>query len=55
MTEREAWVSTDVVRWTSLATSMALDERLEGMWVVPDGVIYAGVASFWFGSPTVAP
>jgi hypothetical protein len=32
-----------------------LDDFVEGVWVVPDGVIYAGVESFWFGSPTVAP
>ncbi len=32
-----------------------LDDWLERMWVVPDGVIYAGVESFSFGSPTMAP
>ena len=51
----EAWVSTDAVTWTSLAMSRNLDDRLEGMWVVPDGVIYAGVRSFWFGASTVTP
>ena len=51
----EASVSTDGVNWTSLSMPRELDDFVEGMWVVPDGVVYAGVESFWFGSPTVAP
>lgn len=51
----QAWVSTDGVNWTALSLPRELDDFVEGMWVVPDGVIYAGVESFWFGSPTVAP
>jgi hypothetical protein len=51
----QAWVTTDGVDWTSLTVPSKLDDWLERAWVVPDGVIYAGVQSFWFGSPTVAP
>jgi hypothetical protein len=51
----QAWVSTDGVSWTTLSVPRELDDFVEGVWVVPDGVIYAGVESFWFGSPTVAP
>jgi hypothetical protein len=51
----QAWVSTDGVTWTTLSVPGELDDFAEGVWVVPDGVIYAGVESFWFGSPTVAP
>jgi len=51
----QAWVSTDGVTWTTLSVPRELDDFAEGMWVVPDGVIYAGVESFWFGSPTVGP
>jgi hypothetical protein len=49
-----ASVSTDGVRWQPLELSSTLPDRLEGFWVVPDGVIYAGVQSFWFGSAQVA-
>jgi hypothetical protein len=31
-----------------------LDDVVEGVWVVPGGVIYARVQSFWVGSPAVA-
>jgi hypothetical protein len=51
----EGWASTDGVDWTALNMSRVLDDWLERMWVVPDGVIYAGLESFWFGTPTVAP
>jgi len=42
--------STDGVEWQSLELSSTLTDRLERFWVVPDGVIYAGVQSFWFGT-----
>ena len=51
----QASVSTDGVSWTTLSVPRELNDFVEGVWVVPDGVIYAGVESFWFGSPTVAP
>ena len=51
----EAWVSTDAASWTPVTMSKVLDDGLEGMWIVPDGVIYAGVQSFWFATATVAP
>ena len=51
----QAWASTDGVTWTTLSMPRELDDFVEGMWVVPAGVIYAGVESFWFGTPTVAP
>jgi hypothetical protein len=50
----EGWVSTDGVTWTSLDMPTVLDDFVEGMWVVPDGVIHAGVQSFWFGTALVA-
>ena len=46
-------VSTDGVSWTTLSAPGQLDDFVEGMWIVSDGVIYAGVQSFWFGMPTV--
>jgi hypothetical protein len=49
----EASASTDGVNWTTLSMPRELDDFVERMWVVPDGVIYAGVESFWFGSPTI--
>lgn len=49
------WVSADAVIWTTLSMPRELYDFVEGVWVVPDGVVYAGVESFWFGSPTVAP
>jgi hypothetical protein len=49
-----ASVSTDGVTWQSLELTSTLTDRLERFWVVPDGVIYAGVQSFWFGTAQVA-
>jgi hypothetical protein len=46
----EGWVSTDGQNWTSLEMPTVLDDFVEAMWVVPDGIIYAGVQSFWFAS-----
>jgi hypothetical protein len=48
-----AWVSTDAVTWRELALSAEMSDPPEGFWVVPDGVIYAGVQSFWFGAAKV--
>lgn len=45
-----ASVSTDGITWQPLELSTTLTDRLERFWVVPDGVIYAGVQSFWFGT-----
>ncbi|HEX2765822.1 MAG TPA: hypothetical protein VHR55_04195 [Candidatus Limnocylindria bacterium] len=45
-----ASVSTDGVTWQPLELSSTLTDRLERFWVVPDGVIYAGEQSFWFGT-----
>jgi hypothetical protein len=45
-----AWVATDGVTWEPLAVSRTLTDMLERFWVVPDGVIYAGEQSFWFGT-----
>jgi hypothetical protein len=50
----EGWVSTDGLNWTPLEMPTVLDDFVEGTWVVPDGVIYAGQQSFWFGSAQVA-
>lgn len=46
-----ASVSTDGVTWEGLELGSTLTDRLERFWVVPDGVIYAGEQSFWFGTP----
>jgi hypothetical protein len=46
-----AWVSTDAVTWQPLELSHAMTDQLEQWWVVPDGIVYAGVRSFWFGTP----
>ena len=46
----EGWVSTDGATWTPMSQSRVVDDMVEAMWVVPDGVIYAGVQSFWFGT-----
>ena len=46
----EAWSSLDGATWTPLTVSDVLPDVLERFWVVPDGVIYAGVQSFWFGT-----
>jgi hypothetical protein len=45
-----ASLSTDGVTWHPLELSSTLTDRLERFWVVPDGVIYAGEQSFWFGT-----
>ena len=45
-----ASVTTDGITWQPLELSSTLTDRLERFWVVPDGVIYAGQQSFWFGS-----
>jgi hypothetical protein len=50
-----AWVSTDGANWTPMELSATLPDMLERFWVVPDGVIYAGVQSFWFGTPEPGP
>ena len=45
-------------RWSrpgSLDARLRCSDQRSGFWVVPDGVIYAGRQSFWFGTPTVAP
>lgn len=49
-----ASTSTDGVDWQPLDLDSTLTDRLERFWVVPDGVIYAGEQSFWFGMPTTA-
>jgi hypothetical protein len=45
-----ASASTDGVTWQSLELGSTLTDRLERFWVVPDGVLYAGEQSFWFGT-----
>lgn len=45
-----AWRSADGDQWQSLSLSSTLTDMLERFWVVPDGVIYAGYQSFWFGT-----
>jgi hypothetical protein len=50
-----AGVSTDGVSWSELALSAKMSDQPEGFWVVPDGVIYAGVQSFWFATATTSP
>jgi hypothetical protein len=30
-------------------------DPLERWWVLPDGVLFAGAQSFWFGTPVIAP
>jgi hypothetical protein len=49
-----AWISTDGAIWQPLTLSADMPDRHEAFWVVPDGVIYAGVRSFWFGVAQVA-
>jgi hypothetical protein len=51
----EAWASTDGASWTEITVASELNDFPEGMWVVPDGVIYAGVQSFWFATATTSP
>lgn len=46
------WTSLDGVSWTSLTLSHPMTDQLEAWWVVPDGIVYAGAQSFWFGTPT---
>lgn len=50
-----ASISIDAIEWRSLDLNQTLTDRPERFWVVPDGVIYAGVESFWFGTPVLAP
>ena len=45
----------DGVNCTTLSVPRQVDDFVQDMWVVPDGVIYAGAESFWFGSPTLDP
>jgi hypothetical protein len=45
-----ASASTDGVEWHLLELGSTLTDRLERFWVVPNGVIYAGEQSFWFGT-----
>lgn len=48
----QAWVSTDGVTWIPLTVSETITDMVEAWWVVPDGLIYSGVQSFWFGTAT---
>lgn len=50
-----AWVSSDGSTWQPMELTSTLPDMLERFWVVPDGVIYAGVQSFWFGAPSAGP
>lgn len=50
-----AWISTDGATWEPLELGSTLPDMMERFWVVPDGVIYAGVESFWFGTPETGP
>lgn len=50
-----AWISTDGATWEALEMNTTLPDMLERFWVVPDGVIYAGVQSFWFGTAEAGP
>jgi hypothetical protein len=45
-----AYTSTDGRTWTELSMSHPMTDGPERFWVVPDGVIYAGEQSFWFGT-----
>jgi hypothetical protein len=45
-----AWVSTDGVTWKAMSLSHPLTDQVEAWWVVPDGVVFAGARSFWFGA-----
>jgi hypothetical protein len=51
----DGWVSTDGVTWTALELSGPVRDFFEGMWIVPEGVVYAGQESFWFGVATIGP
>ena len=46
----DAWTSVDGETWQELTVSSTLGDMLERFWVVPEGVIYAGEQSFWFGT-----
>jgi hypothetical protein len=46
----DAWTSADGETWQELTVSSPLGDMLERFWVVPDGMIYAGEQSFWFGT-----
>jgi hypothetical protein len=50
-----AWTSADGRQSQPVELASTLTDRLERFWVVPDGVIYAGAQSFWFGTATIAP
>lgn len=45
-----AWVSTDGLGWQSMSLSHPMTDQVEAWWVVPDGIVFAGVESFWFGT-----
>jgi hypothetical protein len=51
----QAWVSSDGATWTPLAMSETISDMVEAWWIVPDGVIYSGVQSFWFARASTAP
>jgi hypothetical protein len=46
-----AWLSLDGATWRPMSLSHPMTDQLAGFWVAPDGVIYAGAQSFWFGTP----
>jgi hypothetical protein len=48
----QVWASLDGVAWSELGVEDTVDDFVERVWVVPDGVIYAGIQSFWFGTPS---
>jgi hypothetical protein len=35
--------------------SETISDMVEAWWIVPDGVIYSGVQSFWFARASTAP
>jgi hypothetical protein len=51
----EAWTSGDGLNWSELRVVGGVEDFVERVWVVPDGVIYAGIQSFWFGTPLASP
>jgi hypothetical protein len=46
----EAYVSLDGLTWTQITVSQTITDQVEKWWVVPDGLVYSGVQSFWFGA-----
>lgn len=46
----QAWVSTNAVTWRAMSLSHPMTDQVEAWWVVPDGIVFAGVRSFWFAS-----